>query len=140
MGWRYGKQGGQNSNRLPPFVPLTWTMLNSKAYKELPYSAGKALPYFLGKVQTPYNDPQKYSIEFPFSYTEARRYGFANATHHRIISVLIAKGFIDPVAKGGLRGGGLSCSRFKLSERWKKYGTPDFKSAEEWRNVFPNFK
>src|SRR3989304_8532622 len=105
----------KRKNKLPPFVPLTWEMLNSEAYKILPHSAAKSLPYFLGKVKTAYNDPQRYLIEFHFSYTEAGKYGFAVSTHHRIISELIEKGFVDPVDKGGLRSGGLSYSLFKLS-------------------------
>ena len=32
------------------------------------------------------------------------------------------KGFIDPVDKGGLRGAGLSCNIFRMSDRWKHYG------------------
>ena len=126
--------------KLPPFVPLIWDMLNSKAYKDLPPSAAKALPYFLGKVQVSYNDPQKYLTDFSFSYTEARKYGFANSTHHRIISELIQKGFIDPVDKGGLRGGGLTSSLFRLSKRWVNYGTNKFIDREEWVDFLPRFK
>ena len=120
------------SNKLPPFVPLTWEILNSKAYMGLKYSTAKALPYFLGKVKVPYSDPQKYVIEFSFSYTEARKYRFAIGTHHRVISELMEKGFIDPVSKGGLRGGGLSSSLFRLSKRWAAYGTPNFKKVKPW--------
>ena len=122
----------KNRNKLPPFVPLTWEMLNSKAYIGLKYSTAKALPYFLGKVKVPYSDPQKHLIEFSFSYAEALKYRFAIGTHHRVISELMEKGFIDPVSKGGLRGGGLSSSLFRLSERWKTYGTPNFKKAKPW--------
>jgi len=127
-------------NKLPPFVPLTWQVLNSAAYKALPHSAGKALPYFLGKVKLPYRDPRKNSTAFAFSYTEAKKYGFANATFHRVICELMSKGFIDPVDRGGLRGGGLSNSLFKLSDRWMKYGTQDFEEIEDWRKFFPQFK
>lgn len=136
---RARKKKGKAGN-LPPFVPLTWEMLNSHAYKELPPSTAKALPYFLGKVQTSYNDPQKYLTDFSFSYKEARRYGFANATHNRSISALISKGFIDPIDKGGLRGGGLSCSLFRLSERWKEYGTKEFRHAQNWQSFMPKGK
>ena len=129
----------KRSNRLPPFVPLIWDILNSQAYKDLPASAGKALPYFIGKVQTNYNDPQRYSMEFEFSYTEAQRYGFAIATHHRSIRELMAKGFIDPADKGGLRGLGRSYSLFTLSWRWKEYGKADFKNVE-WRCFMPRHK
>jgi len=77
-------------------------------------------------VKLSYNDPLRYQTEFPFSYSEAKNYGFAIATHHRCISELMEKGFIDPADKGGLRGLGRSCSSFTLSWRWKDYGNPDF--------------
>lgn len=127
------------SNRIPPFVPLTWEMLNSKAYKELPPSAAKVLPYFLGKPKFNYNDPQRYQTEFSFSYSEAKKYGFATATHHRCISQLVEKGFINPVDKGGLRGLGRSYSLFTLSCRWKDYSAPGFEKIV-WRCFEPRYK
>lgn len=126
----------RTGNRLPPFVALTWEILNSKAYKDLPASAGKALPYFLGKVQTSFNDPQRYDIEFSFSYTEATRYGFATTTHHRTICELVGKGFIDPHDKGGLRSNGKSLNLFTLSRRWEQYGKAGFKEME-WETFLP---
>lgn len=126
----------RRSNRLPPFVALTWEMLNSKAYKDIPPSAGKELPYFLGKVKTAYNDSQKYLIEFSFSYREANKYGFATTTHHRTICALIEKGFIDPCDKGGLRSDGKSYNLFRLSRRWEKYGSKDFEEMK-WQTFTP---
>jgi hypothetical protein len=49
------------------------------------------------------------------------------------------KGFIDPVDKGGLRGWGLSCNVFRMSDRWKDYGKKDFIKVE-WRQFIGNFK
>lgn len=126
-------------NKLPPFVAVTWELLNSRAYKDLPASSAKALPYFLGKVKTPFKDPNKYTTNFSFSYAEAKNLGFANGTHHRVISQLMEKGFIDPVCKGGKRSFGFSSSIFTLSQRWKKYGLPDFIKID-WRSILPEFK
>lgn len=126
----------RRGNRLPPFVAMTWEMLNSQAYKDLPASAGKELPYFLGKVKTAYDDPQKYLIEFSFSYREALRYGFATTTHHRTICELIAKGFIDPCDKGGLKSDGKGYNLFKLSRRWGKYATKEFQEIK-WQTFLP---
>jgi len=126
-------------SRMLAFVALPWELLNSKAYISLPPSSGKTLPYFLGKVKLPFNAPERYTIHFTFSYTEARRLGFSNGTHHRNISELMAKGFIDPVCKGGKRGFGLSSSLFKLSERWKKFGMPDFNEII-WSEILPEFR
>ena len=78
------------NDRLPPFVALTWGILNSKAYKDLTPSAAKELPYFLGKVKLPFNNTQRYLVKFDLSYTEAKRYGFATTTHHRTICLRTA--------------------------------------------------
>lgn len=129
-------RGKKNLKRLPPFVPLLWQMLNNKAYIDLPPSASKALPYFLGKYKGNYYDPERYTQEFIFPYSEAKRYGFAYATHSKNIRELMKNGFIDPVDKGGLRGECRSCSKFKLSQRWKTYGTEEFKSIL-WERCFP---
>jgi hypothetical protein len=115
-------------NRIPPFVPLLWDMLNAKAYKTLPPTASKMLPYFLGKVKLPGNfrDPQYYETTFTFTYTEAQTLGCARKTFYQVIRALVRLGFIDPVKKGGLRGCNLSFNIFKLSSRWKKYDTAQF--------------
>lgn len=126
-------------SKLPPFVALTWQMLNASAYIELNHAAGKALPYFLGKAKYSYNDPQRYLTEFTFSYTEGKRYGFALSTFHKIIEELVKKGFIDPVDKGGLRSDGKSYNFFKLSKRWEKYGAKDFVCIE-WHSFQPREK
>ena len=124
------------SGKLPPFVALTWEMMNSQAYKKLPSSAAKALSYFLGKVKCKYNDPQRYILEFTFSYKEGKRYGFAPATFSKIIQDLVRFGFIDPVDKGGLRGDCKSYNFFKLSKRWEEYGMSNFRPLE-WRCFIP---
>lgn len=126
-------------SKLPPFVPLSWELLNSRAYKDLTPAAAKELPYFLGKVKVKWADPQKYLTAFAFSYKEAEGYGFARATHHRIICELVKKGFINPVEKGGLRGCGRSYNLFQLSQRWKKYGDKEFEERM-WRTFQPKIE
>lgn len=123
--WERGRSRG--------FVMLFWELLNSKAYKELTPSAAKALPYFLGKVQLPPKDPNRFVEEIEFSYREGHRMGFANATFSKIIQDLIRFGFIDPVKKGGLRGDRRTSSRFRLSRRWADFGAEKFKSAD-WKS------
>lgn len=130
----------KRGDKLPPFVPLTWEMLNSRAYKDLPASAAKALPYFLGKVKTGFNDPQRFSIEFSLPYREGQNYGFSSATFAKVIVKLVAHGFIDPCDKGGLRsGGGKALNLFSLSYRWKSYGKPEFKPVN-WKCFLPRLK
>jgi hypothetical protein len=105
---------------------LPWEMLNHPAYTKLPSSASKALPFFLGKPKKPRHDPEFYATTFSFSFREGGRHGFANGTFAKCIRDLMTNGFIDPVDKGGLRGDGKSCNKFKLSRRWEKFGTPEF--------------
>lgn len=125
-------------DRIPPFVATAYEILNSPAYKDLPPSAGKALPYFLGKVKVkvPYKDANYYLTEFSFSYTEGQRYGFALSTFSKIIQALVRFGFIDPVDKGGLRGAGLSYNIFRLSKRWMDYNSPRFEESD-WKCFLP---
>jgi hypothetical protein len=126
----------KSENRLPPFVPLLWDVLNSKAYKECTYAAAKALPYFLGKYKGPHKDLARYEVEFNFSYSEAARYGFAPSTFSKVIQELVRKGFIDPVDKGGLRSDGRSYNIFRLSRRLEKYGSAAFEGIE-WKCFLP---
>jgi hypothetical protein len=129
-------RGKKKGHRLPPFVPLTWEMLNGTAYKNLPPSAAKALPYFLGKIKGGYNDPQRNLGEFSFSYTEGKRFGFSPSTFSKVIQALVRIGFIDPVDKGGLRGDCKSYNIFKLSKRWEEFETPNFKPLD-WKCFIP---
>jgi len=121
---------------LPPFVALPYDLINSAAYRELPSSAAKALPYFFAKVKIPYRDPQRYGLEFSLSYSEGKKYGFATATFARVIRDLVRLGFVDPVDKGGLRSDGNSYNIFLLSRRWENFGKPDFKEID-WRCFQP---
>lgn len=125
--------------RLPPFVPLTWEMLNHKAYKELPTSAAKALPYFLGKVKLDYHAPDRLASEFSFSYKEGKLLGFATATFSKVITDLIKYGFLDPKDKGGLRGDSKSNNLFCLSDRWKSFDQTDFQLVD-WKCFLPRQK
>jgi hypothetical protein len=59
-----------------------------------------------------------------FTYTEANHFGISTAQFHRILKNLVEKGFIDPEHRGG--GLGRDYSRYGLSERWRKWGTPEF--------------
>lgn len=128
----------KEKGRIPPFVPLTWEMLNHEAYKKLPASTAKALPYFLGKVKLKnYYDPARYTTDFSFSYREALKLGFARGTHFRTICKLIEHGFMDPCRRGGMRGMGYSCSEFRLSGRWIKYGSPEFVESA-WQQYEPS--
>lgn len=123
------RQGKKNT--LPPFVPMTWEMLNSKAYKQLPPSSAKILPYFIGKIQkVEYKNPQRYKITFTFTGGEAKSLGFGKSTFSNAIKALMLYGFIEPIKKGGLRGCGHTASLFTLSERWKAFGSQNFREVK----------
>ena len=122
--------------RLPPFVALPWAMLNVEAYKSLRHPAGKALPYFWGKPRAPFNNPAQYDTTIHFPYKEGQRYGFSPGTFSKVIRELVAKGFLDPVEKGGLRSHGKSYNLFKISNRWEKYGSDEFQPLD-WKCFVP---
>ena len=126
----------KSGSRVLSFSALPWEMLNSPAYIELPHSAAKALPYFIGKVKVKLDVPERYTTEFSFSYREGQRYGFATGTFSKAIQALVAHGLIDPIDKGGLRSEGKSYNKFTLSLRWKNYGKPEFE-ALNWKCFAP---
>jgi DNA-binding GntR family transcriptional regulator len=63
-----------------------------------------------------------------FTYAEANHYGLSNATFYRAIRTLVRRGFIDVEHRGGTFGHGeiKDYSRFKMSNRWRKWGTDEF--------------
>jgi len=131
--------GAYKSRRKPKmrgFVALPWDVLNHRAYKELPPSSAKALPYFLGKPKKRFDDEEFYKTAIKFSYREAKKDGFAAGTFSKIIKALVAHGFLDPVDKGGLRSSGKGYNVFKLSLRWVDYGTEQFVS-KQWEQYQP---
>jgi len=118
--------------RVRPYVMVTYDVMDSKAYRELPASASKMLPYFMRKVKVAFWEKEYYQEEFSFPYAEAESKGCPRRTFAGVIKTLMKHGFIDPVKKGGLRSFvGLGTSMFKLSERWKAYG--DITTLQEVR-------
>ena len=60
-----------------------------------------------------------------FTYEDAEsEYGVGNKTFSRAIDQLISHGFID-IARVGIGIGGYP-TLYSISERWRKYGQPDF--------------
>ena len=127
-----GKRNNREKLALPPFVPLEWKILNSKAFRSLSYASRAMLPYFIGKTKQHIRSDSYLKTEFSISYKEAVSYGYARKTYARVIEDLMRKGFIDPVDKGGLKGFGLSCNVFRMSDRWKTFDEKDFIHVE-WK-------
>jgi len=63
-----------------------------------------------------------------FTYTEAAYFNIIDSTFHRTIKTLVKRGFLDVEHRGGTFGHGeiKDYTRFKLSQRWKAWGTPEF--------------
>jgi hypothetical protein len=122
----------KSNYKINNFVAIRKELLLSKAYIKLPPTARAMLPYFLWKVKIPFSDPSYYYAEFPFTFSEAEKYGCSKRTFSRVIEVLMRNGFIDPIRKGGRNGGRDTASIFRLSRRWEKYGNADFEPVS-WK-------
>jgi hypothetical protein len=72
-----------------------------------------------------------------FTYHEAEGFGIPSGTFLRSIRILVEKGFLDVEYRGGRMGQGRDYSRFKLSDRWRKWGTNDFQEAHFERERHP---
>lgn len=128
------------------FVAITCEMINSQAYRELTGSAIKALILCMRKVKE-MDRTERFKVIFSLTYPEAKKQGFCDGTFWRAMKSLQRLGFIDCTIKGGLTGRhkktpsahnyktpvkwkgkeyGKTPSAYRLSLRWKKYGTPDF--------------
>jgi hypothetical protein len=122
------------------FVPMTWDMLNSQAYKALPASSAKVLPFFLGKIKDAWspNDPVRYNTDFPFTYAEAKRLGFGKSTFRKMVRDLMKHGFINLTYHGHYKTAGPQASTlFRLSKRWQQYPSALFDEGD-WRKHFPD--
>jgi hypothetical protein len=58
-----------------------------------------------------------------FTYAEAEGYGLCSATFKRSLDHLIELGFLDVYVPGNL----YRSTKYGISDRWKDYGTKDFK-------------
>lgn len=112
------------------FVAITYEMMNSNAFRKLNGAALKALIFCMRKVKI--DDPiDRFKYHFSLTYPEAKKYGLSDATFYRSIKQLQDLGFIDCVMKGGLDKGIKKPTLYKLSQRWKDYGTPTFKKLHD---------
>lgn len=108
------------------FVATTFEMMDSRAYKKLTGFAIKALNLCMRKVKE-MHCVERFLVIFSLTYPEARKQGFCDVTFWRAMKQLQRVGFIDCVMKGGLRCDRKTPSRYRLSQRWKVYDTPEFK-------------
>jgi len=105
--------------KLCPFVPIYLAELDSPAYQALSGNSAKLYTYLKRACsRAACNKPANEVTIFGFTYSEAERYGFARHTFIRMIRELIDAGFLELVEKGGLRGAGGVCSKYRLSKVW----------------------
>ncbi len=107
------------------FVPITYEIIDSLSFKELTGAAMHALILCMRKVKT--NNPHdRFSYEFTLTYREAKKSGLHASAFDRGIKRLHELGFVDIVHRGGMRYQGKACTKYRLSQRYQRYGTPEF--------------
>lgn len=123
-------------------VRLDADIFYSRAYKEI-MSSGSAITTLMRCYQKRKWDDSKgrkkkpvYLNEpFIFPYAEMRGLWKIKTTQHwKNLNKLIEVGFLDLDYQGGWYQKNervKDFSRYKLSERWRKYGTPEFKKVEK---------
>ena len=70
-----------------------------------------------------------------FTYAEANHFGISTSTFHTITKTLVRLGFIDVEHQGGAYG--QDYSRYAISDRWRRYGTPEFREVIKRRVLQP---
>ena len=112
-------------------------LIESKAYLSLNTAAAhKLLSFFFTKRQyekIKYAGVKEWIIknngEIVFTYKEAlKKYGIPYGTFRNAIDELIDKGFIDIAASG--QGTYKVTNLYSISDRWRKYGTPDYEQPK----------
>ncbi|MCJ7777764.1 MAG: hypothetical protein MUP16_05570 [Sedimentisphaerales bacterium] len=124
-------------------------LLFSKAFWSLPADAVRVYLIFLNKlvVKRPETRKEKrkwgYIVvnngEIQFTYKEARvKFGISSVQFTRILDRLVESGFIDIAQRGD--GMQRTPTLYGVSERWKAYGTSEFKpAARAQRNLHYGF-
>jgi hypothetical protein len=113
-------------------VWLEHEMLYSKPFRLLSAKTAWVLLRFLQKRKWHHKGKRNRKPVFnnegiAFPYAEANHFGISTSTFHTSIKRLVEMGFIDVDHQGGAYGH--DYSRFNISDRWRKYGTPEFKEV-----------
>ena len=104
------------------FVAMPHNLIDSDAFKSLSNTEKIAFLYFKRDVKS------SHQKEVILTFEQAKKYGVCTSpsTFNRVKKKLVLSGFLDPYEPGGLG----KCSVFSLSDRWKHYGTLNFKKVE----------
>jgi len=131
-------------------VRLDADIIYSKAFKEI-MSSGSAITTLMRCYQKRKWDdsrgrkkkPAYLNEPFIFPYNEMKDlWGIRTTQHWKNMNRLIEVGFLDLDHQGGWfqkNERTKDFSRYTLSERWRKYGTPEFKKVEKERSLLDRF-
>jgi len=113
-------------------VWLEHEVIYSEPYRRLSAKASWVFLRFLQKRSWSYADKRKRKRIYDgkglvFTYTEANHFKISTSHFLTIIKRLVELGFIDVDHQGGAYG--KDYSQYNLSERWRKYGTPEFQEV-----------
>lgn len=122
-------------------IYLEWEMLDSDAFKSLSSKAIQVLLKFLQKRTWEDRKGRRKKVRvynnsgLAFTYIEAQEMKIGKSQFHVIIKRLFELGFIDIEHQGG----GLfkDYSRYAVSDRWRDYGTPNFKTVSKPKAIYP---
>ena len=100
------------------FVPLQHQLLDSSAFQSLGNRAKVGLIYFHKDKKNGHQE------NLVLTFPQAKKYGVCSSpsTFNSVKKELVEKGFLDPFKPGGLG----KNSIFRISHRWKLYGTDGF--------------
>lgn len=111
-----------------PFIPITHKVQDSAAYISLTGNAAKMYNRIIRVARTvavKLGVPTENDVQFDFTYSEAKKYGFSESTTRRALKELWDKGFISVIKIGGITASdkcGRMSSKYKLCGNWQSYG------------------
>jgi len=114
------KKNNNEFNAVPPYAQIEEKLVNSEGFKGL--KAHTKWLYVVFRLRYRGNNPH----EITFTQKEAKKI-MRIETFRADYKTLIERGFIDLVKRGGFY---KEKHIFGLSNRWKKYGTKDFKKVD----------
>lgn len=129
------KDTSRKAKRASPNLVILRELIESKAWRNLTGIAPQLYTFFLLRrqmVKTGKRGHEKWqcanSQEITFTYSEAKeKYEITQRRFLTAIDELIEKGFLDVIesASGMFK----KATVYGLSERWRQYGTPQFKKV-----------
>jgi len=116
-------------------VFIEWEILESAAFKTLSATGIQVLIRFMQKRKWA-KIKRKTIYEnggLVFTYAESAEMGIGNTAFYESVRRLIEVGFIDLDHQGGCYG--QDFSRYSFSERWRDFGTENFRRVEKRRSL-----